>query len=275
MKIDSHQHFWNYVPAKHAWINTEMAVLKKDFLPQDIAPILFKYGIDGCVSVQADQSEQETEYLLDFADRYQFIKGVVGWVDLSAPDVENRLSHYKTFAKMKGVRHVLQDEKDIGFMLRPNFKQGISALKKFDLTYDILIYPEHLPNAIKLVKEFPDQPFVIDHLAKPVIRHKSIREWRNQIRAIASFENVHCKVSGMTTEAEWLDWHIEDFEPYTDVVLEAFGPKRLMFGSDWPVCTLASRYGEVMEIAQLCSTKFSVDEQALFWGKNAADFYHL
>lgn len=275
MKIDSHQHFWNYIPAKHAWINDEMAVLKKDFLPQDIAPILFKYGIDGCVSVQADQSEQETEYLLAFADGYQFIKGVVGWVDLSAPDVENRLSHYKSFAKMKGVRHVLQDEKDIDYMLRTDFKKGIAALKKFGFTYDILIYPEHLPNAVKLVKEFPDQPFVIDHLAKPVIRHKSIREWRNNIRTISGYENVSCKISGMTTEADWHNWHTEDFAPFTDVILEAFGPKRILFGSDWPVCTLASRYGEVIEIAQLCTAKLSDDEQALFWGGNAVKFYNL
>ncbi|MBE7177125.1 MAG: amidohydrolase family protein [Mucilaginibacter polytrichastri] len=275
MKIDSHQHFWNFDPERHAWINDDMGTLKRDFLPQDLGPILHKYGIDGCVSVQADQSEAETEYLLGFAENYQFIKGVVGWVDLQAADLDERLSHYTQFKKLKGFRHVLQDESDLDFMLRPAFLKGVSRLKEHGLTYDILIYPEHLPNVVRFVGEFLDQPFVIDHLAKPVIRQRQIREWRNQIRAVAAYENVHCKLSGMVTEADWHNWHPEDFDPYTDVILEAFGAKRIMYGSDWPVCTVASTYRETLDLAQRFAGKLSNDEQALFWGENAVAFYHL
>lgn len=275
MKIDSHQHFWNFDPQRHAWINEEMAALKRDFLPQDLGPILYKYGIDGCVSVQAEQSAEETAYLLHFTENYQFIKGVVGWVDLCAADLDEQLEKYRAYAKLKGFRHVLQDEPDPAFMLRPAFMKGIARLRDFGFTYDLLIYPEHLPHARHFVAEFPDQPFVIDHLAKPGIRQRQIREWKNQIRAVAAYDNVYCKVSGMVTEADWQNWHPEDFDPYTDIILDAFGPKRIMYGSDWPVCTVASTYRETIDLAQRFAAKLSDDEQALFWGENAVAFYHL
>ncbi|MDB5006609.1 MAG: Amidohydrolase [Mucilaginibacter sp.] len=275
IKIDAHQHFWKFDPVRDSWIDDAMAVIQKDFYPNDLKPILDKHGIDGCIAVQADQSEAETELLLSLADHNDFIKGVIGWTDLQANNVGERLAYHKDFKKLKGFRHVLQGEPDRAMMLNPKFMNGINALKRHDFTYDILIFPDQLGYTHQFVKAFPGQRFVINHIAKPDIKNKNIERWANGVRAIAKHENVWCKVSGMITEADRNNWVLADFEPYLDVVFEAFGSKRLMFGSDWPVCNVAGGYQQMLSVVKNYTSKLSGDEQARFWGLNAIEFYNL
>lgn len=275
LRIDSHQHFWNYDPVKHAWINDDMEIIKQDFLPEDLEPILHEYGFSGCISVQADQTEEENTMLLNHAAKHGFIKGVVGWVDLKADNIEERLAYYKQFKKMKGFRHILQGEADRAYMLHADFKHGIAKLNQFGYTYDILIFADQLKYANEFAAAFPDQPFVIDHLAKPKIKEREITEWAKDIKAIAQNKNVSCKISGMVTEADWSSWKTEDITPYIDVVFEAFGTDRVMYGSDWPVCRLAATYGEMLAIPETYVAKLSKTEQAKFWGGNAVKFYGL
>src|SRR5277367_4995606 len=237
MRIDSHQHFWNYSPEEYPWIKPEWPIRRR-YLPDSLAVELESCQMDGCVAVQARQSLTESEWLLELADRSPFIKGVVGWVDLRAPDVAVQLKRFAGHPKFVGVRHVLHDEADDNFMLRSDFRQGISQLRQFELTYDLLIFPRQLPAAIKLASAFPEQPFVLDHIAKPPIRAGTLDPWRGQLQQLASFPNVYCKISGMITEADWGRWHPKQFRPYLDVVFEAFGLDRVMFGSDWPVALL-------------------------------------
>ncbi len=273
--IDSHQHFWNYSPQRQTWMTDEMTLLKRDFLPSDLLPMLKKCSIQGCIAVQASQTEEENTFLLTLANQNDFIKGVVGWVDLQLDQVEQRLARYSKSKKMRGFRHIIHDEADVDFMLRPDFIRGIGLLKQFDFTYDILIFPKHLPNTLRLVRKYPDQPFVIDHLAKPIIRERKIEDWKRELGAIAACENVYCKVSGMVTEAKWQDWRKEDFTPYLDAVLELFGTNRIMYGSDWPVCTLSASYEDMYEIVTNYFSKFSKIEKENVFGSNAARFYHL
>jgi L-fuconolactonase len=275
MKIDSHQHFWKYNPVKDAWINEEMKVIKRDFLPSDLKPLLLENQIDGCVAVQADQSEDETRFLLDLAKDNSFIKGVVGWVDLCAENIEERLEYYNKYEKLKGFRHIVQGETDIDFMLSERFQNGISKLVKYSFTYDILILPKHLENAAKLVTKFPEQKFVTDHLAKPDFKNKDFSNWEKGIKAIAQFPNVMCKVSGLVTEADWNNWTASDFTYCLDVVTEEFGIDRLMFGSDWPVSLLAASYTASCDIVEDYFSKFSKTDQDKFWSKNAINFYDL
>jgi L-fuconolactonase len=275
VKIDSHQHFWKFDPVRDSWIDNSMAAIQHDFMPKDLKPILTKYGIDGCIAVQADQSEAETKFLLELAETNDFIKGVVGWVDLQANDIGKRLEYFSQFKKLKGFRHVLQGETDRALMLNPQFAHGISALKAHDYTYDILIFPDQLGYTYQFVKTFGGHRFVIDHIAKPDIKNKNIEKWAKGIKAIAKHENVWCKVSGMVTEADWNNWLLSDFEPYLDVIFEAFGTKRLMFGSDWPVCNVAGGYQQVLSVVKNYTSKLSPDEQVRFWGLNAIEFYKL
>lgn len=275
MKIDSHHHFWKYHRVKDAWINEEMEVIRKDFLPADLKPLLFENQFAGCVAVQADQSEEETRFLLDLSKENDFIKGVVGWVDLCAENIEERLKEYRKYEKIKGFRHIIQAEADIDFMLEESFQNGISKLANYNFTYDILIFPKHLENAAKLVAKFPEQKFVIDHLAKPDFKNKEFTEWEKGIRAIAKFPNVMCKISGLVTEADWSNWKETDFVYCLDVITEVFGIDRLMFGSDWPVCLLAASYSESCTIAEHYFSKFSKADQDKFWSSNAIDFYQL
>ncbi|MDB5122192.1 MAG: Amidohydrolase [Mucilaginibacter sp.] len=274
-KIDSHQHFWKFDPVRDSWIDDSMAAIRRDFMPGDLEPILKKFEIDGCVAVQADQSEIETEFLINLAEENEFIKGVVGWVDLKDKDVGKRLEYFSRFTKLKGFRHVLQGEADRALMLNPQFSKGISALKPYDFTYDILIFPDQLGYTHQFVKTFGGHRFVIDHIAKPDIKNKNIDRWANGMRAIARHDNVWCKVSGMITEADWQNWVLSDFEPYLDVVFEAFGPKRVMFGSDWPVCNVAGGFQRMHSVVKNYTSKLSEDEQARFWGLNAIEFYKL
>jgi len=272
--IDAHQHFWYYHPLQHGWINDEMAVIRKDFLPKDLQPVLQENGVAGCVAVQADQTEKETDFLLQLSADNNFIKGVVGWVDLRATNLQQRLEHYKQFGKLKGFRHILQGEEP-AFMLQPAFLKGIGLLRQFNFTYDILIFPKHLPAALQLVKQFPDQPFVIDHIAKPYLKDGLLDEWEKDLRAIAAYPNVHCKISGMVTEADMRNWQPADFTPCLDKVTVAFGINRILYGSDWPVCLAAGSYQRVMGIVKDYFSSFSADEQQAFFSKNATAFYHL
>jgi len=274
-KIDAHQHFWKFDPVRDSWITEEMDVIRRDFLPQDLMHILMHNQIQGCIAVQASQSEKENQFLLDLAATTPFIKGVVGWVDLQADDIEERLKHYGKIEKMVGFRHVLQGEPQRDLMLQPNFKRGISLLNKYGFTYDILIFTDQLKYAAQLVAEFPKQRFVIDHIAKPDIKNQEVKEWEQAIREVAKYPNVYCKVSGMVTEANWYDWEEDDFKPYMDVVFDAFGIDRLMFGSDWPVCMVAGGYNRVVKMVRHYLAPLSDADKAKFWGSNAIKFYNL
>jgi len=275
MIVDAHQHFWFYNAQKHAWINDEMAVLKRNFLPTDLQAVYQQNGIDACVAVQADQSEAETDFLLELAEEYDFIKGVVGWIDLRSEKIEERLAHYAQLPKLKGFRHVVQDEPDREFMLGKHFSEGLSLLSKYNFTYDILIFPTQLEAAIKTVQRLPSQKFVLDHIAKPYIKTGKIATWEKHIRELASHSNVYCKISGIVTEADWVNWKQKDFEPYLDVVFDTFGVDRLMFGSDWPVCLLGGQYTEVKGILEEYISKRSKEATAKIFGLNAASFYQL
>lgn len=275
LRIDSHQHFWKYDPIKFDWIDDNMAVIRKDFLPEDLEQILKANSFDGCITVQSHQSELENEFQLANAEKHSFIKGVVGWVDLEAINIEERLAYYQQFKKLKGFRHVLQGEPQRDFMLRPGFLNGISLLKKYGFTYDILIFPDQLKYMADFIVQFPDQPFVIDHIAKPGIKQKELDEWEKGIKTVAEFDNVFCKVSGMVTEADWQNWKPADLYTYLNVITDNFGIDRLMFGSDWPVCKVAADYWQVVAIVKDYFSGFSQTEQQGFFGGNAIKFYNL
>lgn len=272
--IDAHQHFWKYHVAKHGWIDDAMTVIRTNFLPADLEPVLLQHHIDGCIAVQADQTNDETSFLLQLAAENNFIKGIVGWVDLRAADIDEQLQYYKQFNAVKGFRHLLQGE-DPAFMLQPAFLNGIAALQQYQFTYDVLVFPKHLKAVLELVKKFPDQLFVIDHIAKPTIKAGLMDDWKKDIELLASFNNVYCKISGMVTEADYQHWKQADFTPYLDVVVNAFGSKRIMYGSDWPVCLVAASYEKMLAIVKEYFASFSLTEQQDFFGINAAVFYQL
>lgn len=272
--IDAHQHFWYYEKNKHDWISDDMAVIRRSFLPEHIQPLLQNNGIEGCIAVQADQAEEETDFLLQLAKENDFIKGIVGWVDLRSADVRLRLQYYHQFPKIKGFRHVLQGESP-EFMLQPSFLEGIRALKEFNFTYDILVFPQHLEAVLQLVRLFPEQAFVIDHIAKPFIKSGLISEWEKGMRAIAQCQNVYCKISGMVTEADYQHWKKEDFKPYLDLITNSFGINRIMYGSDWPVCQVAASYEQVRNIVKEYFSNFSMNEQVLLFRDNAKKFYGI
>ena len=274
MRIDSHQHFWRFNPADYGWMKPDWPI-RRDFLPTDLEPELRACNVDGCVAVQARQSLEESRWLLELADGSPIIRGVVGWVDLCSRDVAKQLVEFTAHPKFVGVRHVVQDEPDDQFMLREDFQRGIAALSEFDLTYDLLIFPRQLPAAIALAKKFHAQPFVLDHIAKPSIKDAVISPWREHLRELASLPNVSCKVSGLVTETHWQHWRAEDFKPYLDAVFEAFGPGRLMFGSDWPVCLLAGKYERVFELVENYVKPLDANEKAKFFGGNTIAFYGL
>lgn len=274
MVIDSHQHFWNYEPAKHAWIDDAMKCIRRDFLPAELELVYQDHGVSGSVVVEADQSEAETHFLLEQAAQYPFIKGIVGFTDLRAADVVEKLDYFSHFSLVKGFRHVLQSQAP-AFMLQENFLQGISLLKNYGFTYDILVFPHHLQAVKELLKLNPDQPFVIDHLAKPYIKAGAIDAWAHDMRSLAAFPNLYCKVSGMVTEADYDNWDVDQFTPYMDVVVNAFGTNRIMYGSDWPVCLVAAQYGQVLSVVKNYFASFSAEEQSSFFAGNAIRFYQL
>jgi len=275
MKIDTHQHFWKYNDRDYVWMSAGMDKLRKDHLPTDLLPLIDAAGISATVAVQARQCLEESTWLLQLADKYPFIRGVVGWVDLSSDRVVEQLEQFAQHPKFRGVRHVVHDEPDDQFMLRESFLDGLSRLKRFGLTYDLLLFPRHLPTACEVVKRFPDQPFVLDHIAKPPVRAGETEPWTRDLKRLAAFPNVFCKISGLVTEARWDSWKAQDFEPYLDVVLNAFGPHRLMIGSDWPVCTLAADYTSVIHLEAGYISRLSADEQRAILDSNPVEFYSI
>ena len=279
MNIDSHQHFWSYSATDYPWIGAGMERLARDYLPVDLEAAAAALGISGTVAVQARQTLEETRWLLELAERHPLIRGVVGWVDLRSTAVGDQLNECVAREKFVGVRHVVQDEPDPRFLLGEEFFRGLKQLHAFGLTYDLLLYPQQLPAAVELVASLPEQPFVLDHLAKPRIAAWTARSdmasWRHDIEALARHENVCCKLSGLVTETAWRQWRPADFKPYLDIALSAFGPDRLMFGSDWPVCLLSGDYAEVAGIIRDVCGQLSPDEQAAIWGGTATRFYGL
>ncbi|HET8737881.1 MAG TPA: amidohydrolase family protein [Pricia sp.] len=275
MTIDAHQHFWKYESERHAWIEESMSTIRRDFLPADLEKVYAEHDIDGCVAVQVDQTLAETDFLLDLAERYDFIKGVVGWADLCDKNVEEILEKYASRKKLKGWRHIVQGEPDPNFLLRSDFIRGVSYLGQYDYTYDILVYPHQLGAVLEFVKRFPHQKFAINHIAKPHIKDGYYEGWAVLMKEIALCENVSCKVSGMVTEADYHTWTPEQIQPYLHHILTVFGSERLMFGSDWPVCLVAGNYGQVKKVVtDFTSTLGSID-QNMIMGENAEAFYRL
>ena len=274
MRIDSHQHFWKYSETEYPWIG-KGTPLQRDWLPADLEREAVKVHIDGSVAVQARQTVEESRWLLKLADESPFIKGVVGWVDLQSEKVEEDLAALSKHKKFVGVRHVVQSEPDSQFMLKPEFLRGIGKLKQFKLTYDLLLYPKHLPATVKVVQQFPEQLFVLDHIAKPLIRAGMIQPWRDDIKELAAHKNVFCKISGLVTEAKLQGWKKEDFLPYLDIVMQAFGQDRLMFGSDWPVCLLAASYEQVHGLVADYFNQHPAETQKNIFGGTAVKFYRL
>jgi len=273
MKIDAHQHFWQYNPDEYPWIDDSMNKLKRDFLPSDLHAELDAMQFQGSIAVQARQSLDETRWLLKLSEQNDFIKGVVGWVDLCSPDVETQLQEFTEFSKLVGIRHVIHDEPDIDFMLRDNFKRGIDALTKYNLVYDLLLFPEHLSRATQLIDAFPDQIFVLDHIAKPRIKKQLYEPWKSDIAELARHSNVYCKLSGMVTEADWHNWKESDFTPYLDHVISCFGTQRLMLGSDWPVCTLAGSYRQTLQLVIDYLEQYPPSVQANILGGTCSKVY--
>jgi L-fuconolactonase len=274
MIIDTHVHFWKYDKKRDAWITDEMKILKQDHLPAHLLPTLKRNGVDGCVAVQAGQSEYETHFLVELAKTHPEIKGVVGWTDLQSKNVEERLQFFSQYNSIKGWRHIVQSEPD-DFLLREDFQNGIRALVPFNYTYDILIYHYQLKPALEFVSKFPNQRFVIDHCAKPDIGKKSIDEWRVLIKEMAQRPNVYCKLSGLFTETKWRQWSAGDFYPYLDTAFEAFGADRLMFGSDWPVMLLSGIYVQWKSLLEKYMENFVEEDRLKVLGENAISFYNL
>jgi L-fuconolactonase len=274
MMIDAHQHFWHYHPQTHAWINDSMQVIRKDFLPEDLEPLLLENGIDGCIAVQADQSAAETRFLVDLSSKNKWICGVIGWVDLMSADIEYQLADWKRWPIVKGFRHILQAEEP-EFMLTTEFLKGIAALQKFNYCYEILIYPKHLAATLLMVKQFPEMRFVIDHIAKPNIKDQQLEEWEKGILSLGLQKNVFCKVSGMVTEANWEDWEPSNFDPYLAVIKNAFGMDRLIYGSDWPVCLIAANYKQQLSIYKQYFSNCTDSEKEMLFGDNAKRFYQI
>ena len=273
--IDSHQHFWKYDARRDTWITETMGILKRNFLPKDLDTELNGNGIDTSVAVQASQSEDETLFLLNLAEHNRRIAGVVGWIALVSPAVCERLQYFSQFDKLCGFRHSAQDEPDDRFLMRDDFLRGMSQLREFGFTYDILIYPRQLPAAVELVSRLSEQRFVLDHLGKPNVKAQERASWAAHMRRLARNPNVYCKLSGLVTEADWRHWTPGDFTFYLDAAFDAFGPDRLMFGSDWPVCLLAASYGQVKQVIKNYVDRNAPKEKDKIFGANAVRFYGL
>lgn len=276
MTIDAHHHLWKYSAAEYGWITPEMQVIRRDFLPADLEPLMHHFGIEGTVAVQARGTLEETTWLLGLAEKHPLIRGVVGWVPLTdGAAVKGTLESFAKNRKLRGIRHVIQDEADPRYILRKDFNEGVSALREFGLRYDILIFERHLPAAIEFVDRHPNQTFILDHIAKPRIKDKIVSPWDRNIRELAKRQNVYCKLSGMVTEADPKQWTPQSLQPYIDVVLAAFGPRRLMYGSDWPVMLLATDYAHWYITVTNAIAKLSKAEQARIMGGTAAEAYGI
>jgi L-fuconolactonase len=273
MRIDSHQHFWEYNAQEYSWIDDNMAVLRRDFLPENLKAELEPVNLHGSIAVQARQTIDETRWLLELAENNPVVLGVIGWVDLRSPNLAAQLDEFCNHPKFVGVRHVVQDEPDDRFLLKPDFIAGLKEVEARKLVYDLLVFPKQLPAAIELVAQFPNMRFVLDHIAKPAIKEQKLQLWQDDISILAGFPNVYCKVSGMVTEADWQNWKQEDFKPYLDIIFKAFGPERLMFGSDWPVCTMAGKYKQVFGLVDNYLAEQSPEVKEAIFGENARKVY--
>jgi len=274
MNIDAHQHFWKYSATEYGWIDDQMSIIRRDFLPSDLEREIRNAGVDGVITVQARQTLEETLWLLSVAAQNDFVKGVVGWVPLTEPSVRDELDLLRSHPRLRGIRHVIQDEPD-GYLLRKDFNAGVSVLQEVGLAYDLLIHERQLPEATRFVDRHPHQVFVLDHLAKPRVKENRLDSWRQRIRELARRENVYCKVSGLVTEADFKAWTEAQLRPYLETALEAFGPTRLMFGTDWPVCLVACPYGRWHDVVSRFAASLSFDEQASLFGHTAARAYRL
>ncbi|MGJ1225847.1 amidohydrolase family protein [Sphingobacterium siyangense] len=275
MRIDTHQHFWKFDPIRDSWITEEMQVIRRDFSPLDIQFVLERNGFGGSVAVQADQSKEETAYLVQLANDYPFIKGVVGWIDLQAADIRQQLDSYQSDTVIKGFRHIVEGEADPDFLIRPAVLNGLKALADYGYTYDLLIRPRHYAATLDCVQQNPNLQFVLDHIAKPPIKSKAFDEWATFIDALAALPNVVCKVSGLATEADWEGWKLDDFKQYLEHIFARFGKERIMYGSDWPVCLLAASYEESIAIVEDKLGQFTAAEKNAFWAENAIRVYNL
>lgn len=275
MRIDTHHHFWKFDPIRDSWITEEMQVIRRDFSPLDIQFVLERNGFGGSVAVQADQSKEETAYLVQLANDYPFIKGVVGWIDLQAADIRQQLDGYQSDTVIKGFRHIVEGEADPDFLIRPAVLNGLKALADYGYTYDLLIRPRHYAATLDCVQQNPNLQFVLDHIAKPPIKSKAFDEWATFIDALAALPNVVCKVSGLATEADWEGWKLDDFKQYLEHIFARFGKERIMYGSDWPVCLLAASYEESIAIVEDKLGQFTAAEKNAFWAENAIRVYNL
>ena len=271
--IDSHVHFWKYDKKRDAWMEG-MKILQQDYLPQHLSLTLKRNEVDGCVAVQADQSELETHFLVELSKTHPVIKGVVGWIDLQSEKIEERLEYFSQYKIIKGYRHIAQGE-PAGFLLRDKFLKGIAALQPYNYTYDVLVYHHQLKDAVEFVSKFPEQKFVVDHCAKPDIKNKKIDDWKTLMSEMAQNPNVYCKLSGLLTEAKIKEWSAGDFYPYLDTVFKAFGTDRLMFGSDWPVMLVSGIYIQWKSLIEKYMEDFPQEEKEKVFGLNAMQFYGL
>ena len=275
LRVDAHQHFWRYDPVELAWLDDSMAGLRRSFLPDDLSPLLRANGFDACVAVQARSSPAETDFLLELAARHPFVSAVVGWVDLCAPGIDAELERLRVHTALAGFRHIAQAEPDDRFLVSRAFTRGIARLSRHGFSFDLLVVPRQLPAALELARAFPAQRFVLDHIAKPEIRNGAREPWARHVRDLARLPNVCCKLSGLVTEADWAHWTPADIRPYLDVILEAFGAARLMFGSDWPVCLLATSYARGLGLVREYIAALSSNEQNAILGGNARTFYGI
>ncbi len=273
--IDSHQHFWNYNANRDVWITEDMGRIRKNFYPGDAVELFANNGISSCIAVQADSSEEETFFLISLAEQSEFIKGVVGWVDLQAKDIESRLTYFSQFEQIVGFRHVVQSEIDPNFLSRPDFSKGIQLLATFDFAYDLLIYPNQLNSGIDFCKKNSNQRIVLDHLAKPPIKTGDIAEWKKNIEKFKELENVSAKISGLITEAEWFKWNEKDILDVIEISLEVFGPDRLMFGTDYPVVLVADELSSWVTTFKKSIAKLSADEIKKITIDNCLQFYKI
>lgn len=273
--IDAHQHFWIFDPIRDSWITDDMSIIRKSFLPKDLASIYKELNIDGCVAVQADQSINETNFLLELAEENDFIKGVVGWVDLKSPDVESHIAALIQHKKLKGFRTIMQGQPDEMYLTNNLFISGVKKLSDYNLTYDLLVYHHQLDSLVRFTDKIPDQKFILDHLGKPDIKNKNIQKWKLGIKNLANNPNIYCKISGMVTEADWNKWAIEDMIPYLEIVGEFFGTERLCFGSDWPVCLLASDYKKMLAVVEKFIAQLNDESKEKVLSGNTINFYQL
>ena len=274
MIIDAHAHFWKFDRVRDSWITDEMKILRQDHLPLHLSSLLKDNEIDGCVAVQADQSETETFYLTELSKINPFIKGIVGWVDLQSDNIEKRLEYFSPFSIIKGWRHIVQSEPD-GFLSGKKFLRGIQALEKYNYTYDLLINHQQLKPALEFVSQFPEQKFVIDHCGKPDVKNKNANDWKMYMKEMAAYPNIYCKLSGLLTEANWRVWDRADFNPYLDTVFGLFGADRLLFGSDWPVLQLSGTYRQWKNLIENYMQYHTAEEKQKVFGLNAVQFYNL